>query len=93
VAFASAWLIDRAPASVGGSSLPSPESVHLLSALPLWTQSLLFLVIEDFFEWCVHNLLHRVPWLWEFHKLHHSILELDWIGNFRFGWKSSSTGD
>jgi sterol desaturase/sphingolipid hydroxylase (fatty acid hydroxylase superfamily) len=37
-------------------------------------------------EWCVHNLLHRVPWLWEFHKLHHSIEELDWIGNFRFHW-------
>src|SRR5262249_37816387 len=31
-------------------------------------------------------LLHRVPWLWEFHKVHHSIQELDWIGNFRFHW-------
>ncbi|HIC70327.1 MAG TPA: sterol desaturase family protein, partial [Candidatus Latescibacteria bacterium] len=56
------------------------------SALPLWTQFLRFQVIKDFFERCVHNLRHRVPWLWEFHKLHHSILELDWIGNFRFCW-------
>ena len=86
VAFASAWLIDRVLASVGGPALPSPESTHLLSALPLWAQFLLFLVFKDFLEYCVHNLLHRVPWLWEFHKLHHSILELDWIGNFRFHW-------
>ena len=27
-----------------------------------------------------------MPWLWELHKLHHSIEELDWIGNFRFHW-------
>ena len=31
-------------------------------------------------------MLHRSPWMWEFHKLHHSITELDWIGNFRFHW-------
>jgi sterol desaturase/sphingolipid hydroxylase (fatty acid hydroxylase superfamily) len=27
-----------------------------------------------------------VPWLWEFHKVHHSIEEMDWIGNWRFHW-------
>ncbi len=27
-----------------------------------------------------------MPWLWEFHKLHHSIERLDGIGNFRFYW-------
>jgi len=37
----------------------------------------------------IHNLLHRVPWLWEFHKLHHSIVEMDFIGNFRFHWMES----
>jgi sterol desaturase/sphingolipid hydroxylase (fatty acid hydroxylase superfamily) len=24
--------------------------------------------------------------LWQYHKLHHSIEQLDWIGNFRFHW-------
>jgi len=33
-----------------------------------------------------HNLLHRVPWLWTFHKVHHSITTMDWIGNWRFHW-------
>jgi sterol desaturase/sphingolipid hydroxylase (fatty acid hydroxylase superfamily) len=49
-------------------------------------QFVAFFLLKDFLEWGVHNLLHRVPWLWEFHKVHHSIEELDWIGNFRFHW-------
>jgi sterol desaturase/sphingolipid hydroxylase (fatty acid hydroxylase superfamily) len=53
---------------------------------PLAAQLLAFLVLADFFQWCIHNLLHRVPWLWTFHKVHHSIDTMDWIGNWRFHW-------
>ena len=66
--------------------LPVPESLELLAGQPLWLQFIIFLVLKDFIEWNIHRLLHNVPWLWEFHKLHHSIEELDWIGNFRFHW-------
>lgn len=53
---------------------------------PLLAQFLVFLVLADFLQWCIHNLLHRVPWLWSFHKVHHSIVTMDWIGNWRFHW-------
>ncbi|MDA0334234.1 MAG: sterol desaturase family protein [bacterium] len=66
--------------------LPVPESLALLSAAPLWLQFVLFFLLKDFVEWNIHRLLHNVPWLWEFHKLHHSIQQMDWIGNFRFHW-------
>ena len=66
--------------------LPVPENLALLAAAPLWAQFIVFFVLKDFIEWNIHRLLHNVPWLWEFHKLHHSIEELDWIGNFRFHW-------
>ena len=49
-------------------------------------QFVLFLLVSDFLQWCVHNLLHRVPLLWTFHKVHHSIHTMDFIGNFRFHW-------
>lgn len=62
------------------------KSLNLVSGQPLWAQFLVFFIVRDFLEWGVHNLLHRVPFLWEFHKVHHSIEELDWIGNFRFHW-------
>ena len=46
----------------------------------------LFLVVADFLQWCVHNLLHRVPALWTFHKVHHAITTMDFVGSFRFHW-------
>jgi sterol desaturase/sphingolipid hydroxylase (fatty acid hydroxylase superfamily) len=67
-------------------ALARVESLQLLAEEPLWLQFAALFVLKDLLEWCVHNLLHRVPWLWEFHKVHHSIEELDWIGNFRFHW-------
>ena len=53
---------------------------------PFLAQFVAFLVLADFLQWCIHNLLHRVPWLWTFHKVHHSITTMDWIGNWRFHW-------
>jgi sterol desaturase/sphingolipid hydroxylase (fatty acid hydroxylase superfamily) len=58
----------------------------LVRSLPLPVQFLVLLVVKDFLEWCTHNLLHRVGFLWQFHKVHHSIRELDFLGNFRFHW-------
>ena len=57
-----------------------------LSEWPWPVQFATLLVTIDFLKWCIHNLLHRVPWLWEFHKVHHSIVEMDWIGDWRFHW-------
>jgi sterol desaturase/sphingolipid hydroxylase (fatty acid hydroxylase superfamily) len=67
-------------------ALENVQSLHVLATQPLWLQCIAFFLLKDFLEWGVHNILHRVPWLWEFHKLHHSIEDMDWIGNFRFHW-------
>jgi sterol desaturase/sphingolipid hydroxylase (fatty acid hydroxylase superfamily) len=59
------------------------------SPVPRWpwvAQVAVLLAVSDFLQWCIHNLLHRVSWLWTFHKVHHSITTMDWIGNFRFHW-------
>jgi len=55
---------------------------------PTWVQIVVALFVIDFLQWCVHNLLHRVPLFWEFHKTHHSVVdgEMDWIVAFRFQW-------
>ena len=65
-------------------TFPSQESA--LATLPWAAQFVIFLVVSDFLQWCIHNLLHRVPFLWQFHKLHHSVLRMDWAANFRFHW-------
>ncbi|BAO55960.1 sterol desaturase family protein [Nonlabens marinus] len=52
--------------------------------LPVWVQLLIMFVIADFIQWNIHRLLHRVPWLWEFHKVHHSVKEMGFAAQFRF---------
>jgi sterol desaturase/sphingolipid hydroxylase (fatty acid hydroxylase superfamily) len=82
----SSWVLRSAGPWIPSSPVSASGPVQLLMGSSLWVQFLLFLVAKDFLEWGIHNLLHRIPWLWEFHKLHHSIQELDWIGNMRFHW-------
>lgn len=60
--------------------LPTP----ILHDLPRAWQFIVVLIAKDFFEWWVHRALHRVPWLWRIHRLHHSIRVMDWVGNMRF---------
>ena len=53
---------------------------------PVWAQLLTLFVVRDFIQWNVHRLLHRVPFLWEFHKVHHSVQEMGFAAHLRFHW-------
>lgn len=86
LAYITAWLAGQINQAFNLINLPAPDSLNLISNMPLWFQFIVYFIFADFIEWGVHNLLHRIPWMWEFHKLHHSIRELDWIGSFRFHW-------
>ncbi len=84
VALFSGWLIGRVVVLFGYPGAWPLDTWNLLANQPPWLQFLFFLMLKDFLEWMIHIMLPRVPWLWTFHKVHHSIRELDWIGNFRF---------
>ena len=53
---------------------------------PAWLQLFLLFVLADFIQWNTHRLLHTVPWLWEFHKLHHSVKEMGFAAHLRYHW-------
>lgn len=57
-----------------------------VSGWPVWAQLVSLFVIRDFIQWNVHRLLHRVPWLWEFHKVHHSVEEMGFAAHLRYHW-------
>ena len=63
-----------------------PLGILTLARQPEWLQLLALLLVKDFLQWGVHNTLHRVPALWEFHKVHHSTEVMDWLSNWRFHW-------
>lgn len=60
-------------------------AIHL-EDYPSWAKLLIMFVIADFIQWNIHRLLHKVPFLWEFHKVHHSVEEMGFAAHFRFHW-------
>ena len=51
---------------------------------PLWLQLPLALVIAEFGTYWFHRATHEVPFLWRFHRLHHSPTRLYWLNATRF---------
>ncbi len=61
-----------------------------LTSLQLWIQNIWFipqlflaLFISDLFQWTAHYFFHKIPYLWRFHSVHHSIKEIDWLAGSR----------
>jgi sterol desaturase/sphingolipid hydroxylase (fatty acid hydroxylase superfamily) len=56
---------------------------------PIWCQYLLMFILADFIQWNIHRLLHKNKYLWEFHKVHHSVQEMGFAAHLRFHWMES----
>ena len=54
------------------------------AVMSLPVQFVLFFIINDFLQWLVHNMLHRISWLWRFHKVHHSVTEMGFAAHLRY---------
>jgi len=67
---------------VGVNNLVAVE----VDMLPRWAQLITLFIVRDFIQFNVHRLLHRVPFLWQFHKVHHSVLEMGFAAHLRFHW-------
>ncbi|GMN05805.1 hypothetical protein MTsPCn5_11940 [Croceitalea sp. MTPC5] len=66
----------------------SIESLTILdlSAMPMWAQLVIFFVILDFVQWFTHIMLHKYKFLWNFHKVHHSVKEMGFAAHLRYHW-------
>jgi sterol desaturase/sphingolipid hydroxylase (fatty acid hydroxylase superfamily) len=51
--------------------------------LPLVIQVVVIFVLADLAFWLAHRACHAVPFLWRFHKIHHSSAHLDWLASYR----------
>ncbi len=57
-----------------------------VASLPVAAQLVLMFVLRDFIHYFIHRLLHRAPWLWRFHQVHHSVREMGVAAHLRFHW-------
>ncbi len=53
---------------------------------PLWAILLIGMFVRDFIQWWIHRLLHRSNFLWQFHKVHHSVEEMGFAAQLRYHW-------
>ena len=62
------------------------QSFNPMRSWSMWAILLVGMLIRDFVQWWIHRLLHRSDWLWEFHKVHHSVEEMGFAAHMRFHW-------
>jgi sterol desaturase/sphingolipid hydroxylase (fatty acid hydroxylase superfamily) len=71
------------PATQAVKILSVPSIAQVIAKMPWLLQLLSAIVVADLAEWTIHWALHRVPFLWRFHSIHHSSKALDWIAGSR----------
>lgn len=57
-----------------------------IGSWPAWAQLLALFLVRDFIQWWIHRLLHRNAFLWQFHKVHHSVEQMGFAAHLRYHW-------
>jgi sterol desaturase/sphingolipid hydroxylase (fatty acid hydroxylase superfamily) len=65
------------------NQLTIPALQNAIASQPIWAQFIATVIIADTAFYICHRLLHTVPWLWKFHAVHHSTLQMDWLATVR----------
>jgi sterol desaturase/sphingolipid hydroxylase (fatty acid hydroxylase superfamily) len=61
----------------------SAFQLPLLASLPAAWQVALVILLSDFLAWFSHVIRHKVSFLWELHKIHHSQTQLNYFSSVR----------
>jgi sterol desaturase/sphingolipid hydroxylase (fatty acid hydroxylase superfamily) len=54
-----------------------------VASQPLWVQLAEVLLVVELASYWTHRAFHRVPLLWRFHSIHHSVEQMDWLAGSR----------
>jgi len=76
-------LLTLAPAVVAFGWAVRPAVQAAVATQPVVVQFIEIVVVADLAEYVVHRLFHRLPWLWRFHRIHHSAEAMDWLAGSR----------
>jgi sterol desaturase/sphingolipid hydroxylase (fatty acid hydroxylase superfamily) len=69
-------------ALIAAVALKMPR-LSLLARQPLALQAFEALLVADLCGYWAHRMMHEIPFLWRFHKVHHSSERLDWLASAR----------
>ncbi|WP_299618272.1 sterol desaturase family protein [uncultured Tenacibaculum sp.] len=57
-----------------------------INNFPYALRLFVFFIIIDFVQWYTHTLLHKYEFLWNFHKVHHSVKQMGFAAHLRYHW-------
>jgi sterol desaturase/sphingolipid hydroxylase (fatty acid hydroxylase superfamily) len=60
--------------------------VYVIDEVPNWLRIVMLVLASELASYWAHRLEHNVNFLWQFHKVHHSSLELDVVNAQRLHW-------
>jgi len=75
------WLLNICNHWLGGI-MPATFRQKVASQ-PWWLQAVEVVITSDLLIYWAHRLQHNVGFLWRFHKVHHSVQQLDWLAAHR----------
>ena len=74
IGFGFAFLLLKSTLYVGGEQI---GVIHIFN-LPIWADVIISLLLLDLIgAYLVHFIQHKVPWMWKFHLVHHSDMNVD----------------
>jgi sterol desaturase/sphingolipid hydroxylase (fatty acid hydroxylase superfamily) len=59
-------------------------TIESIAAWNYWARFLIGVLLLDFCYWLQHYILHKVPWFWYFHMVHHSQKEISFFTDYRY---------
>ncbi len=71
------------PATYASKWFAIPVLMKTVGGLPFLVQLPLAIVVADLSQYVTHRAFHKIPFLWRFHSIHHSIKAMDWIAGSR----------
>ena len=54
-----------------------------IASQPVILQFFEIMFLTDFVQYWFHRTFHKIPWLWNFHAVHHSAQAMDWLAGSR----------
>jgi sterol desaturase/sphingolipid hydroxylase (fatty acid hydroxylase superfamily) len=73
VALVGTWLRALLPSAAHHAIVRQPGMLQFAEAF----------LLSEISEYWAHRAMHTVPWLWRFHRVHHSVADMDWLASAR----------
>lgn len=64
-------------------SLLFPSLKDIAIHNPIWLNTIIFLLIDDFIQYWYHRSSHENKWLWKWHRPHHAAEEMGFLVSYR----------